>query len=173
MLSSVNSVSSVMWLKRCFSMPGGASCVHGIVFCGSQEHIKVASIVVEPWSETIKEIEAKLKQLQATHIPEKRSIAFMFACIGRGQQFHEGVANLESGLFRKLFPNTPLFGFFGNGEIGFDYLPDYSKPEGDRNYSVFSEVTSPGEEPTAPAVGPPTSHGYTTIFAIMSIDSSA
>ena len=144
--------------------------MHGIVFCGTREQVKVASIVVEPWSETSDEIEAKLKKLKDTHIPHRHSLAFMFACIGRGQHFHEGVANVESGLFRKLFPNTPLFGFFGNGEIGFDYLPDYSKPAGDANYSVFEEVTSPGEEPGPQVVLPPTSHGYTTIFAILSIN---
>ena len=155
-------------------MPGGASCVHGVVFCGSEDNVKVASVLIEPWFDTKEAIESKLKKLKATHIPEKNSIGFMFACIGRGQHFHEGVANLESGIFQKVFPNTPLFGFFGNGEIGYDYLPDYSKPQGDRGFSVFGdEVHSPTEEHSgggAQVVGPPISHGYSTIFVLMSMN---
>ena len=142
--------------------------MHGIAFCGSEDDIKVASVVVEPWSETPDTIEKKLQKLKNTHIPEKNSVGFMFACLGRGVHFHAGQENVESGLFRKVFPNTPLFGFFGNGEIGYDYLPDYSTAEGDRNYSVLKPVLSPDEDGESHPVPPPTSHGYTTIFAVMS-----
>ena len=153
-------------------MPGGASCIHGIAFCGSEDDVKVASVVIEPWSETAETIENKLRKLKNTNIPETNSVAFMFTCLGRGQHFHGGKENVESGVFRKLFPNTPLFGFFGNGEIGYDYLPDYSSSEGDKNYSVLEKVSSPDEEGDSIPVCPPTSHGYTTIFAMMSIANS-
>ena len=42
----------------------------------------------------------------------------MFACCGRGENHYRGRAGLEAACFAKLFPNTPLAGLFGNGEIG-------------------------------------------------------
>ena len=42
----------------------------------------------------------------------------MFACCGRGENHYRGRAGLEATCFAKLFPNTPLAGLFGNGEIG-------------------------------------------------------
>jgi F-box protein 22 len=41
----------------------------------------------------------------------------MFACVARGTNVY-GRTGVESSLFRKHFPTTPLLGFFGNGEIG-------------------------------------------------------
>lgn len=46
----------------------------------------------------------------------------MFACAGRGKHWF-GKRNVESESFRRHFPNTPLLGAFGNGEIGYKYLP--------------------------------------------------
>ena len=113
-----------------------------------------------------KQVEAALKKLKDTHIPERRTFGFMFACIGRGA-YHYGETNVESTAFKKLFPNTPLFGFFGNGEIGYDYLPDYSQPEGD------SEMTLVGRYPDDDAAYvwdlPEIYHAYTTVFVLISL----
>ena len=71
-------------------------------------------------------------------LPEHQSFAFMFACCGRGFNWYRhnqhkdtdankeenNFFNVESGMFRKYFPNTPIFGFFGGGEYGYDYLPE-------------------------------------------------
>ena len=39
---------------------------------------------------------------------------------------YESVAsaqNVESRAFRKIFPDVPLFGFFGEGEFGHEFFP--------------------------------------------------
>ena len=43
--------------------------------------------------------------------------ALMFACLGRGENLYS-VPNFDSEQFRAFFPQTPLGGFFCNGEIG-------------------------------------------------------
>ncbi|MEB3173707.1 MAG: FIST N-terminal domain-containing protein [Cyanobacteriota bacterium] len=43
--------------------------------------------------------------------------ALMFPCLGRGSSLYQQ-ANFDSNLFRRYFPETPLGGFFCNGEIG-------------------------------------------------------
>ena len=61
--------------------------------------------------------------MKESHAPaEKSSVGFMFACVARGVHVHGGREGVESALFRKHFPHTPLLGFFGNGEIGVDNL---------------------------------------------------
>ena len=42
--------------------------------------------------------------------------AFMFPNIGRGAEFFNG-RDRDLELFNEIFPNTPLIGFYGNGEI--------------------------------------------------------
>ncbi len=43
--------------------------------------------------------------------------ALIFSCLGRGQRLY-GKPNFDSNLFRSYLNNTPLGGFFCNGEIG-------------------------------------------------------
>jgi small ligand-binding sensory domain FIST len=42
--------------------------------------------------------------------------ALIFSCTGRGPYFYGGI-DRDLELFKKTFPNTPLVGFYGNGEI--------------------------------------------------------
>jgi len=74
----------------------------------------------------------------------------MFACVARGVHLY-GCSDVESSIFRKYFPKTPLLGFFGNGEIG---------------------VNVPGDERAIPSPRkkPRTSYlySYATTFAIIS-----
>ncbi|XP_044012339.1 F-box only protein 22-like [Aphidius gifuensis] len=44
----------------------------------------------------------------------KHTIGFMYACVGRGERFYSE-KNVESSLFKKVFPNIPLVGCFGSG----------------------------------------------------------
>lgn len=37
---------------------------------------------------------------------------------------------MEANAFRRAFPNTPIFGFFGRGEIGVTHLPKFPRTEG-------------------------------------------
>ena len=43
--------------------------------------------------------------------------ALMFACLGRGESLYNK-PDFDSGLFTQTVPNTPISGFFCNGEIG-------------------------------------------------------
>lgn len=43
--------------------------------------------------------------------------ALLFACVGRGEGLY-GESDFDSELFSRYLPNTPLSGFFCNGEIG-------------------------------------------------------
>lgn len=61
--------------------------------------------------------------MKQKHSLGKRNIGFMFACVARGVHLY-GRSDVESAIFRKHFPKTPLLGFFGNGEIGVNVPSD-------------------------------------------------
>ncbi|XP_078285856.1 F-box only protein 22 [Rhinoraja longicauda] len=92
----------------------------GLSFSGKQ--IQAASILLDEDMVSPENVEAAMKRLKAANIPEHNTVGFMFACIGRGQNYYSMMENVEADAFRKQFPNTPLFGFFGNGEIGCDRI---------------------------------------------------
>ncbi|XP_044306537.1 F-box only protein 22 isoform X1 [Varanus komodoensis] len=97
------------------------SCgVVGLAFSGPQ--IQSATVLLDQDVVDERTAEAAMQRLKAAHIPEHNSLGFMFACIGRGYQHYKVKSNLEADAFRKFFPNTPLFGFFGHGEIGCDRI---------------------------------------------------
>ena len=52
----------------------------------------------------------------------RKMIAFRISCVARGKDYFDGDGNFESSLFNKTFPNTPLVGFFGAGELGLDFV---------------------------------------------------
>ncbi|XP_042330760.1 F-box only protein 22 [Sceloporus undulatus] len=97
------------------------SCgVVGLAFSGPQ--IQSASVLLDQGVIDEKTAEAAMQRLKAANIPEHNSFGFMFACVGRGYQYYKTKQNLEADAFRKFFPNIPLFGFFGHGEIGCDRI---------------------------------------------------
>ncbi|XP_013394140.1 F-box only protein 22 [Lingula anatina] len=131
------------------------ACILGIAFSG--DNVQAASVMVESHIRDPKEVECQIKKLKDCNISEENSFAFMFACLGRGYYFYRK-SNVEADIFRKLFPRTPLFGFFGNGETGYNFLPDYSKTDPyvetkNKNYTFGSF-----------------DHGYTTIFCLISVN---
>ena len=136
--------------------------VTGISFCGPD--VKMASVLIDKNVVEVKDVERLLTTLKNTHIPAQNSVCFMFACMGRGY-YHYNEENVESQVFRKLFPNTPLFGFFGNGEIGYDYLPDYSKSDSHKGALIITN--SEDDEETLPH--PTLYHAYTTVFCMVSL----
>ena len=122
-----------------------------VAFCGSQ--LKVASAVLQSSITKAEKIEKKLLPLRSVIEPNQKTVAFMFACIGPGKHFYRGTENVESTAFRKVFPKVPLFGFFGNGEIGFDFVPKDGNDiinflDSNPNLNMF--------------------HSYTTIFVVIS-----
>uniref|UniRef100_T1J290 FIST C-domain domain-containing protein n=1 Tax=Strigamia maritima TaxID=126957 RepID=T1J290_STRMM len=86
-----------------------------ITFAG--ERVKAASVVINSYVKKIDRLHCPLKRLKNYGLPEDRSFAFMFACVSRGVK-HWKEKNVEIKEFRKMFPNTPLYGFYGQGEIG-------------------------------------------------------
>ena len=59
-----------------------------------------------------------LAQLQRAkdELKETPKYALMFPNIGRGAEFYNG-RDRDLELFKQVFPDTPLIGFYGNGEI--------------------------------------------------------
>ena len=60
---------------------------------------------------------ADLRDVLGTPPPGEIAGALMFSCLGRGQHLY-GVEGHDSHVFRTLIGDTPLAGFFCNGEIG-------------------------------------------------------
>ncbi|XP_043838754.1 F-box only protein 22 [Dromiciops gliroides] len=101
--------------------PTNEACgVVGLSFSGPQ--IQSASVLLNQDVNDEKTAEAAMQRLKAANIPEYNTFGFMFACVGRGFQYYRTRRNVEADAFRKFFPNVPLFGFFGNGEIGCDRI---------------------------------------------------
>ncbi|XP_058012631.1 F-box only protein 22 isoform X2 [Ahaetulla prasina] len=102
------------------TQPAESWGVVGLAFSGAQ--IQCASVLLDQEVTDEKLAEAAMRRLKAANIPEHHSLAFMFACVGRGSHFYHNKVNVEADVFRKYFPNVPLFGFFGHGEIGCDRI---------------------------------------------------
>jgi len=96
----------------------------GIVLTGDTNHLNIRQIVLENHINTREDIKTKLKQLKSIENQSCLSFAIQVSCIARGSDFYNDEQNVECSEFRNLFPNTPLIGIFGNGEIGHDYLPN-------------------------------------------------
>lgn len=97
-----------------------ATGVVGLSFSGHR--IQSATVLLNEDVNDEKAVEAAMQRLKAANIPEQNTIGFMFACVGRGFQHYRDKKNVEADAFRKFFPSVPLFGFFGNGEIGCDRI---------------------------------------------------
>ncbi|XP_029095626.1 F-box only protein 22 [Monodon monoceros] len=97
-----------------------ATGVVGLSFSGHR--IQSATVLLNEDVNDEKTAEAAMQRLKAANIPEQSTIGFMFACVGRGFQYYRDKGNVEADAFRKFFPSVPLFGFFGNGEIGCDRI---------------------------------------------------
>lgn len=57
----------------------------------------------------------KLEQCR-DNLPNKPKFALMFPNIGRGAEFYNG-KDRDLELFQEIFPDVPMIGFYGNGEI--------------------------------------------------------
>ncbi|XP_053175757.1 F-box only protein 22 [Scomber japonicus] len=115
--------------RHCCSQ--GAYGVVGLALSGPK--VQGASVLLEQDVSNSKTAEATIRRLKAAKIPERNTLGFMFACVGRGQHYYNNQTNVEADAFRKVFPNTPLFGLFGNGEIGCDRIvkDDYTLCDSD------------------------------------------
>lgn len=121
----------------------------------SGDSIQVASVIINESIDNASDAEECVKKLKGYNLPEENSFAFMFACLGRGEGLY-GEPNVESSLFRKYFPRTPLIGLFGNGEIGFELVnKGNTESEGPEVKKKKSPVTL--------------YHSYTTVLVLVSV----
>lgn len=114
-------------------------------------NVRAASVLLDESVITKDEIKRELTHLKSLNLESGKSIAFMLACIGRGFNHYEE-KNLESEVFHEFFPKTPLFGMFGNGEVGCHNLSQMAKSEVPCKNSDLPNIL----------------HGYTTVFVIIS-----
>ncbi|KAM9711527.1 F-box only protein 22 [Dama dama] len=131
-----------------------ATGVVGLSFSGHQ--VQGATVLLNEDVNDEKTVDAAMQRLKAANIPEQNTIGFMFACVGRGSQYYRAKKNVEADAFRKFFPSVPLFGFFGNGEIGCDRIVTGNfilKKCNEFNYNDLF-------------------HSYTTIMALIHLGSS-
>lgn len=160
--------------------------IMGLAFCGAE--LRASSVVVPGDVTTDSDIENIIiqvrwqkkilnqvlfsptfvvlifKQMKDRHIQspgqrKRASIGFMVACIARGTNIH-GQSGVESAIFRKHFPTTPLLGFFGNGEIGINCLGRKLKASDQAVQS--SSPSAPKKSRTAYL------HSYATTFIVVS-----
>ncbi|XP_072258119.1 F-box only protein 22 [Pyxicephalus adspersus] len=97
----------------------GTDCIGVVGLALSGQQIQGATVLLNQDVYDEKTVDSAMQRLKAANIPTENSIGLMFACVGRGEQ-HYKKKNVETDSFRKHFPNVPLLGFFGNGEIGCD-----------------------------------------------------
>ncbi|XP_043499576.1 uncharacterized protein LOC122522472 isoform X2 [Polistes fuscatus] len=91
-----------------------SNCV-AITIIGTK--MKTWTILLDEKCDTKKLVEDKLKAFKESVQLKRHSIGFMFACCLRGLNMYEE-PNVESTIFKELFPKVPLVGCFGNGEFG-------------------------------------------------------
>ncbi|KAG1672334.1 F-box only protein 22 [Nymphon striatum] len=119
----------------------------GIAICG--DNVEAASTISDG---EIESVESALNKLKSCGFKEKNLIGLMFACCSRGKDFYNK-SNVEADLFRKTFPTTPLFGFFGSGEIGFQKIPNEIRTSKRQKVDITDEDII---------------HSYTTVFILLS-----
>lgn len=133
----------------------------GLAFMG--DNVEAASILLSRDIKSPGGVEKELQKLKDCGLNERQSCAFMFACCGRGRNFYRNKGNVESAAFYKMFPNTPLLGIFGGGEIGFTHIPGSIKPK-----ETFNDVKRRKLDAKQPISLNEFSHSFTTVFVLIS-----
>jgi len=131
----------------------------GLAFCG--DNVRVTSAMLHANVRQPADIEKCLLRLGSAGTPPVgKSVGLMFACCGRGRDFYSGKVNVESSVFKKLYPRVPLMGFFGGGEIGYDFplVPT------DSRHSAFAGAGDGADDSDLPEMY----HSFTTIFVLLS-----
>lgn len=104
----------------------------GVVGLAISGNVEAISMVHH--GETAEGVQQSLKQLRKSGIScEKNTACFMVSCVGRGEKFYNA-KNVETKIFRQEFPDIPVVGFFGNGELGLDLHSCEGKLERDGHF---------------------------------------
>ncbi|XP_026762589.2 uncharacterized protein LOC113521295 [Galleria mellonella] len=85
---------------------------------GEKCNFDVYSLIIEAadWQKT--KIQKNIDEFSKKIPRFEHSVALKLSCVGRDKK-HE----LEQNYFRAAFPNTPLIGCYGNGELGINHPP--------------------------------------------------
>ena len=148
---SSNSFDKIFWYLLWSNRNQESSGVIGVMFSGP--NVRAASVLLSEQISKRDEVKNTIATLKDAHLPvrPRRSLGLMFACAGRGRHFYNE-DNVESEEFHKVFPDTPLFGLFGGGEIGC------------RNLTAGREIDGISLHTIA--------HAYTTIMCLLTFDPS-
>ncbi|OQR74194.1 F-box only protein 22-like [Tropilaelaps mercedesae] len=112
--------------RKVISMAGLA--VHG-------PGVRAVSVMLDPDCRGRDKVRARLRPIgKSFGLVPGRSIALLFACSGRGVYFHQE-QNVETEAFCELFPDVPVVGLFGNGEFGYNSLPENGSRVWQHSYS--------------------------------------
>lgn len=89
----------------------------------TKNNFEMYSLVVENTESGKKKLVSALKEF-SERIPRfQHSVAMKLSCMGLESRHH-----LELAVFRAFFPDTPLIGCFGNGELGVNHPMTFSGP---------------------------------------------
>ena len=136
---------------------------HGIIFAG--EGVEAASVLIGQEVKSAAKVELELSRLKKAGLDEGKSCALMFACCGRGAHHYRGKKDVESRVFNKLFPQTPLIGLFGQGEFGVTYIPGQG---GKESFSDPGASEKKQKRLEAPYEKDELFHSYCTVFVLLS-----
>ncbi|XP_011686686.1 PREDICTED: F-box only protein 22-like [Wasmannia auropunctata] len=89
-------------------------CCFAVLITGAMQ---TWSMILERKYNTKERVEARLKLFKDQVKLKKHSIGFMFVCKARGTEMYDE-SNVESTIFKRIFPKVPLVGCFGYGEFG-------------------------------------------------------
>ncbi|KAK3751768.1 hypothetical protein QZH41_013239 [Actinostola sp. cb2023] len=122
----------------------------GVIGLGIAGH-NVQAVSVVHHGETPSGVTKSLEQLRNFGIScSESSACFMVSCVGRGEKFYLA-KNVESQIFKQVFPKIPVGGFFGNGELGLDLQSTEGKPLKDSHFL----------------------HSYSSVFCLCSLEADA
>ncbi|XP_017879106.1 F-box only protein 22-like [Ceratina calcarata] len=118
-------------INRCLEF---ANCV-AITFTGP---VNAWSVVIR--EDTKEQVEQELTSFKNSISLKRHSLAFMSACNGRGRELYNEV-DVESSIFKRLFPEVRLVGAFMNGEFGTTTVPSkFANSSGNHWYKQFTTV---------------------------------
>jgi len=137
----------------------------GVAFCG--DNVRATSVLLHADVCEPADIEKCLLRLGTSGAPVPgKSVGLMFACTGRGYHFYDGTVGVESGIFKRLYPRVPLLGFFGNGEIGYDFPVE---SDGGSSMDGTSPVGAGDGIGEGDAAMPQIYHSFTTVFVLLTL----
>lgn len=119
-----------------------SSFIGGFALTGEEKYLRIRQVVISSPEPTRNSAREQLKKLKSKETEGGRfSFGIQVSCVARDSEFYHGEEHVECSEFRSLFPQTPLIGVFGNGELGHDFYPE-DEPSKDKgvHFRAYSSV---------------------------------